>query len=487
MTAGSRTPGTRRRGRHIGALTCCSGRWSSLMAVAAVSALVLLTSAVLSRAASSPPAPRLVATQLSNSTAGRQLRWLLQASTRLPLSDPELRAHFSKWFLLTPGQSPGEINAALQTLAGPSGLHLVGLTLVQPNALVAIVMGRGAQQLLVTVVTDRTGLIDVGGIRSAMPMLEATLPGPTGRAAVGTDVVEIVDHARHGRRLLLTRWYPAASGARGRPHAAYTSPLRTALFPSARVHARSNARARGGRLPVVLFSPGGGTPRDIYQSLAEDLASHGYLVLAVDHTGETPVQFPDGHVEGRSVPAKNPIATNAATRLADMRLILRRLNKIAPGPRGDRRRIAAIGHSLGGSTAAALMRAEPTVRAGVDMDGSIFGPASRLGVSRPFMVMFGGEGGLDPSIRGLLEHSRGPRLALRIAGLVHFSFSDLPVSAPASIGAPKKPSVRDIAVQRAYLRAFLDRFLLGRRSPLLEGPSPRWPQVSFSYRQRCCG
>jgi hypothetical protein len=207
---------------------------------------------------------------------------------------------------------------------------------------------------------------------------------------------------------------------------------------------------------------------------------------AIDHTGETPVQFPDGHVEGRSVPPSNPIATDAATRLTDMRLIVRRLNTMAPGPRADRRRIAAIGHSLGGSTAAALMRAEPAVRAGVDLDGSIFGAARRLGVARPFMVMVGGEG-LDPSIRGLLEHSGGPRLALRIGGLAHFSFSDLPVSSPAAIGAPQPPSARDIAVQRAYLRAFLDRYVRGRRSTLLEGPSPSWPHVSFPYRRRCCG
>jgi dienelactone hydrolase len=251
------------------------------------------------------------------------------------------------------------------------------------------------------------------------------------------------------------------------------------------VHARTNTRARRGRLPVVLFSPGGGTAREMYQSLAEDLASHGYLVLAVDHTGETPVQFPDGHVEGRSVPARHPIATDAAIRLKDMRLILRRLNTMAPGPTGDRRRIAAIGHSLGGSTAAALMRVDRSVRAGIDLDGSIFGPARRTGVGGAFMVMVGHDG-LDESIRGLLTHSRGPRLALRIAGFVHFSFSDLPVTAPALVGAPKPPSVRDIALQRAYVRAFLDRYVRGRRAALLDGPSRRWPQVGFPYRRRCC-
>ena len=38
------------------------------------------------------------------------------------------------------------------------------------------------------------------------------------------------------------------------------------------------------RLPVVIFSHGlGGTP-DIYQSIIMDLASRGYIVVAVEHT-----------------------------------------------------------------------------------------------------------------------------------------------------------------------------------------------------------
>jgi pimeloyl-ACP methyl ester carboxylesterase len=154
------------------------------------------------------------------------------------------------------------------------------------------------------------------------------------------------------------------------------------------------------------------------------------------------------------------------------------------GPRADVRRVAAVGHSLGGSTAAALMRAEPGVRAGVDMDGSIIGPAERRGVDRPFLVMSGWRG-LDPSLRHFLAHSRGPRLALRFAGLEHLSFSDLPAIAPAAVGGRRAPSPRDIAPQRTYLRAFLDRFVRGRAAALLDGASSRAP-VHVAYRRNCC-
>jgi hypothetical protein len=132
-----------------------------------------------------------------------------------------------------------------------------------------------------------------------------------------------------------------------------------------------------------------------------------------------------------------------------------------------------------------VMRAEPRVRVGVDIDGPILGSASRRGVTRPFMVMTG-RTGLEPTARAMLTHSSGPRLVLRFVDLEHMSFSDLPAIAPTALspGAPR--SVRAIAVERAYLQAFLDRYMLGRRSPLLTGPSPRWPHVSVQYRRQCC-
>jgi predicted dienelactone hydrolase len=252
-----------------------------------------------------------------------------------------------------------------------------------------------------------------------------------------------------------------------------------------RVHARRGAPARPGRLPVVLFSPGFGAPRVLYQALAEDLASRGHLVIGLDHTGEAPVELPDGRIRLRRLPkVADPIAAASRTRLADLRLVLRRLDALPRGPRSDRRRIAAVGGSLGGSMAAALMRVEPAIDAGVDMDGSIVGTAARRGVPRPFLVM-AGDDGLDASLRGLLRHSQGPRLALRFAGQEHASFTDFPVIAPERLGR-RPPSARDIAAQRAYLGAFLDRYLRGRRAPLLDGPSPRWSRVRFVYRRRCC-
>ena len=468
----------------------------TLSALLAVTALVALWGVVAPATAAAPSADRptderFVATELPNSPAGRQLRWLIDASARLPLSEAELRAHFAKEVLAMPGFSPAEANKGLALLSGERGMQLSGLVATAPKALVAVVAGAGGRELVVTLAVNRTGRIVVlTTIRAAADAPAVALPAPTGRNVVGTDVVQVVDRARGGRRLMITRWYPAVPSARKQPRAAYVSPRMRAVlgFPSVRVHARTGARALPGRLPLVLFSPGATGSRVVYQALAEDLASHGYLVVAVDHTGEAPVEFRGGRIDLPTWWANPPtsagfeatVAGWQATRVSDLRFLLRRLGTMT-GPRPDLRRTASMGHSLGGSTSAALMRVEARIRAGIDLDGSIVGAAAKHGVPRPFMVF--GTVGRDSTIQGLLEHSSGPRLALSVKGLVHGSFSDLPVVAPASLSVGKwRASAKDIVMQRVYVRAFLDRYVRGLPSPLLDGPSPRFPRVTFTYR-----
>lgn len=91
-------------------------------------------------------------------------------------------------------------------------------------------------------------------------------PKPTGPYAVGTTEVHLTDSRRADpwrpgkrRELLVSIWYPTRSPQR---------------------HYAGRARAKPwGRHPVLLYSPGSGESR-------EDLASHGYVVVTIDHTGE---------------------------------------------------------------------------------------------------------------------------------------------------------------------------------------------------------
>ncbi|MGW4698800.1 alpha/beta hydrolase [Streptomyces sp. NPDC004285] len=71
------------------------------------------------------------------------------------------------------------------------------------------------------------------------------------------------------------------------------------MLGTVRTHAFPDAPLAPGLrdLPLVVLSPGFTRPRATLTSIGEDLASHGYVVVAIDHTYETAATtFPDGRV-----------------------------------------------------------------------------------------------------------------------------------------------------------------------------------------------
>jgi predicted dienelactone hydrolase len=74
------------------------------------------------------------------------------------------------------------------------------------------------------------------------------------------------------------------------------------MLSTVRTNAADGAEPGGAsaRCPLVVLSPGFTSPRSTLTALAEDLASHGYVVAGIDHTYESyATAFPDG----RSPPA----------------------------------------------------------------------------------------------------------------------------------------------------------------------------------------
>src|SRR5436309_3368494 len=123
-------------------------------------------------------------------------------------------------------------------------------------------------------------------------------------------------------------WYPAAAGRRPASYVpssvarflASSAGLKTAVLQSVKLDATTDAKplARRGGWPVVLFSPGFGVERELYAGLIEDIASHGYVVVAIDHPHDASiVEIPDGHVVASS--AQMDIAKAFTVRVADTR------------------------------------------------------------------------------------------------------------------------------------------------------------------------
>lgn len=281
-------------------------------------------------------------------------------------------------------------------------------------------------------------------------------------------------------------------------------------------HAGAAVDQRGGKHPVLLYSHGFTTNRSLGTVLVEDLASRGYIVVTIDHTHDAgQVEFPDGRIATASVP--NPTDMDALTatmnkavqvRADDARFVLDQLAAINNGrnPDAERRtlpenmcgafdlsKVGIFGHSLGGATAAAAMHDDQRFKAGIDLDGFLFGPVIETGLRRPFMFMETEIHGrhTDPGWAKFWDRSRGPRLDLKLRGSLHFTYSDLAVILPQVAEAmkltPKQVAQligtldgqRGTAVQRAYISAFFDRHLLHRPSALLRGPSAQYPEVEF--------
>lgn len=368
---------------------------------------------------------------------------------------------------------------------------------------------------------------------SAAP--SSRLPAPTGPYSVGTTELHLVDSAREDpwvpgtpRELMITVRYPAwpAWGATApymAPPVARVAAAEDAVtagiepsridygFPT---HARPGAPAFGGSRPVVLYSPGAKQSRSLATAQLEQLTSDGYVTVAIDHTHEAPaVAFPDGRVEPRVLPSGPDTGrVMIATRVRDTGFVLDQLETLARGgnPDAERRllpaglggsldlsRVGMFGHSAGGFTAGETMVGDRRIDAGADLDGSMaysqstreFGRVADEGLDRPFLLMSAGghSAASDASWRAFLEHQRGPVLQLHLPEGRHFSYTDQQLLVP-GLGLDEAvrttfvgtvDPVRSVGAQRAYLTAFFDRYLRGKPSALLDGPSPRYPDIRF--------
>jgi alpha-beta hydrolase superfamily lysophospholipase len=266
-----------------------------------------------------------------------------------------------------------------------------------------------------------------------------------------------------------------------------------------RTNAVSDATPAGRQrsLPLVVLSPGFTNPRSTLTALAEDLASHGYVVAGIDHTYESDATvFPDGRVttgRAREAPRRGKAFWEkvVAGRAADVSFVLGELTGAHPAWPGaglvDPSRMAMAGHSAGGAAAISAMLADSRIRAGIDIDGATYAQIPGRGLSRPFLFL-GKQSNYTPGSGGAVttwerdwKLLTGWKRWLLVAGAIHASFTDLVLLAD-QVGIDTGAVLsgfRSMDITRAYVRAFLDQHLHGKPQALLDQPSPRYPEVTF--------
>jgi predicted dienelactone hydrolase len=169
-------------------------------------------------------------------------------------------------------------------------------------------------------------------------------PFVRGPFPVAVRTLDLTDEARGGRSLPLEIWYPATDAYAGRDLDETRDRYEVVPgfgLPSEPQDAVRDAAPRPGPFPLVLFSHGYGGHRRQSTFLCTHLASHGYVVAAPDHSGNTVVDVMMAVLARQTEgPTGDPAATLpalAAARPADLTFVL----DPAAGRRSRRRRASA--------------------------------------------------------------------------------------------------------------------------------------------------
>jgi predicted dienelactone hydrolase len=190
---------------------------------------------------------------------------------------------------------------------------------------------------------------------------------------------------------------------------------------------------------VLVFLPGWGSPREDYSSLCADLASRGYVVVALSHPYESAVSvLADGRVVGPAAGATilgANMADMTPIRAADSRFVLDQLGRLAQVEPGsplvghlDVQHTGIVGHSMGGAAAAQVVAEDPRFLVGVNLDGTLPEALARgwhLGAPFLWLQSDGQQQASYLQVRDrLLAGVPGSEL-LVVGGTSHTSFTDL--------------------------------------------------------------
>jgi hypothetical protein len=233
----------------------------------------------------------------------------------------------------------------------------------------------------------------------------------------------------------------------------------------------------------------------MYASIAEDLASHGYLVAGVTPTYSANLTVLDGQAIA-SKPDANPPnlgdENDNARRIgdhlvgvwaADARFAAGMVGKQLPNSIDGSIGPSYVGHSFGGAASLEACRLDQRCAAAVDLDGSQYGDVVTKGLKAPVLLL-GADDSCITSVCGpdakqdkdreraisLLKASTGTAWCATIPGTRHFNFTDYgvyylasPLRAYLPLGSAGPRHA--ITVQNGYLTSFLANSLRQTSAP----------------------
>jgi predicted dienelactone hydrolase len=371
-------------------------------------------------------------------------------------------------------------------------------------------------------------------VSTALPILlpVPSIPAPDGPYQVGTSIFELTDAARaelysgkdEPRRFQIQVWYPSEPSSSDQQahwmnHAEVYSQaisqdildlppffldhLALARLPA---YQDSEVAPTDSGYPVILFSHGwtGFNAQNTGQAL--QLASHGYIVVGIQHTyGAVVTVFEDGTVarynptalpRGAPDAIYDPAADELAVQWAgDIGFALDFMTEQNDASTSrffhtmDLSHVGVYGHSTGGGAAIQFCGTDERCTAVFGQDPFLRPVSDEIlerGVSQPAFFMFSQRWNDDVDslnnrqFKSFLENFKAALGAVYIVGTAHYDFSDLPLLSQLAPQLGLKGPIagkRVIAIVDDYLLSFFDATLKGEASALFEGPN-RYPEVN---------
>jgi predicted dienelactone hydrolase len=362
-------------------------------------------------------------------------------------------------------------------------------------------------------------------LSTALPILLPVpkIPAPSGPYSIGTSIYEMTDASRkelysgrdESRRFMIQVWYPAEikptdTKAPWMANAAIFAPAiaRFINMPPyfldhlalVDIPAYQDAQLASAEkpFPIILFSHGwkGFNAQNSGQAL--ELASHGYVIIAIQHTyGAVTTVFPDGTVapnNPNALPADDNdpnyevIARKLANQWAgDMSFVLDEIND--PNTEAgkffnsklDFSRIGVYGHSTGGGAAIQFCGTDSRCKAVLGMDPFMRPVSAEViaaGVSQPSFFMFSqywfdDVNSINNTLFDQFQPNNANELgAIYITGTKHYDFSDLPLLSPIAPQLGLKGPLngkRVTEIVNSYLIDFFEMTLNNKPSNLFKG------------------
>jgi dienelactone hydrolase len=328
-------------------------------------------------------------------------------------------------------------------------------------------------------------------------------PAPSGSLSVATAGILLPSAGTSGAQIFAQIWYPAEN--RAEPSVALQAGTPIAC---PELMAGAPLSSKESSFHVILYAPGNGGQRTDSAPTAAELASHGYVVLAIDDIDHEPHPENEGDELSQPLDLHFPTAAafEKALRTGDRKarrqaeramLALDVLEACANEDWRARVRFdkaGFLGFSFGGATAAEAATFDRRVAAAVNLDGWLFGRAAFGAINKPYMIIlseetdFPQERGLtsakpnrrftaELTVRDLEEEirlaNRPDGFGFRILRSFHENLSDRIFRRTNFVKWLGTDPSRVRSIRNAYVLAFFDTYIRQIPSRLLsQSPSP---------------